>query len=276
MNLTLPKLHMGCAVSMLSTLVLSTGIVYADTSLTYTESHTTPVRLTQIQIHQGKVRMQESGSHTYLLFDDQQTTLYNINLSAKQYITTTPRTLRERAQQTAALQRETQAALTQQRQMMPDAQREAVEAQSKTTEHEAAASITLTPTTQEITVAKLPCTLMQLKVNEQVQREICQAKTDAIPKADLQTLVHMFNFLDKIAAESAKAQGKQPPVEGTAILHEAGLALSIKAITPGGYHSELTEWDMTTQLDAEQFTLPTDFRKFEPSIKDAPPKQPIH
>ncbi len=273
MHVMLNRLHTSRAV-FFGILFASTTSGYADTHLIYTETSNTPPRQTQIHIHQGKVRMQEADSHTYILYDHSKSALYNVNLKSKQYITTTPQTLHERVQQTSTLQRETQAALAQQRQMMPDAQREAVEAQSKTAAS-TTTSITLVPTDQQDTVAKLPCTIVQLKVDTQVQRDICQAKADAIPQDDLQTLVAMFSFLDKIAALSATAQGKQPPAEGTAMLHKAGLALRIKATSADGYHSELTEWDTTTQLDAEQFTLPADFRNFEPSIKDAPPKQPI-
>ncbi len=273
MHVMFNQLHTGRAV-LFGMLLVSMTTSYADTHLIYTETSNAPPRQTQIHIHQGKVRMQEADSHTYILYDHSKPALYNVNLKSKQYIVTTPQTLHERVQQTTTLQHETQAALAQQRQMMPDAQREAIEAQSKAVDS-TATSITLIPTDQQDTVAKLPCTVVQLKVDTQVQREICQAKADAIPQDDLQTLVAMFSFLDKIAASSATAQGKQPPAEGTAMLHKAGLALRIKATSANNYHNELTEWDTTTQLDAEQFTLPADFRKFEPSIKDAPPKQPI-
>lgn len=251
----------------------------ADTSLTYIETSSVPTRTTHIHIHGKTVRMEEANSSTYLLYDDSKPILYNINTRAQQYIINTPQTIRERAKKTAELQRQTQAALKQQLAMMPEEQRASVQANQQQTELQRqtpASNIRLEKTDKQDSVAKLACSITQLTVDGQVEREICNAAADAIPATDLQTLVHMFGYLDNMAAESAKAQGITPPAQGTAILHKAGLALRIQAITVGGYHSELNAWDTKTALDDALFSLPRDFHAFEPSVKNVTMQHPTH
>lgn len=248
-------------------------VVLADSKLTYTDTGLGPQeRQTVIQINGDKVRMGESGSDVYSLYDGSKKILYTINTKTKQYVETTPDKMRERMGKIAELQKQFREDMKKQVAQMPAEQRKVVEARMQQAEEMLKApppNVKMEKTDRKETIQGLECTISSIKLNDQVVRDVCISGSDALPADDHKVLLAMFQYMDDIAVESAKAQGMTPPAEGSATLHQDGLPLRIQAV-PQGPRSELTALDKAELNDAD-FALPEGFTAFEPSNMPAAP-----
>lgn len=251
------------------------GTSHADTKLTYKDSGFSPEdRQTVIQIHGDKVRMGEVGSDVYSLYDDGKKTLYTINTKTKQYIETTPDKVRERMAKVMEMQKQFKEDMKKQMASMPEEQRKLLEERIQKSEEmlkAPAPAIKMEKTERKETIQGMACTISTIKVNDQPMRDVCIAGSEAMDAADHKMLVTMFEYMDGIAAESAKAQGATPPSEGSASLHKEGLALRIQGL-PEGPRSELSSLAKDAMGDVE-FKLPEGFAIFEPSAAPAAPPQ---
>lgn len=262
-----------CVWMLLGSSVVTT--VLADTKLTYTDSGFGPQdRKTVIQINGDKIRMEEAGSGIYSLYDDSKKVLYTVNTKTKQYIETTPEKIRTRMLKLAETHDKLKEDIQKQIAQLPEAQRKV--AQARMAEAEAAMkapppAIKLEKTQRTDTINGLPCTISTISMADKPVRDVCVATGEPIPTADEKRLVTMFEFMDTIAAESAKAQGYIPPNEGSATLHKNGLALRIQSL-PTGPRSELTQIGKEELNDAD-FNIPADFAMFEPADTQVPSQE---
>ncbi|WGZ95535.1 MAG: hypothetical protein QJT81_05980 [Candidatus Thiothrix putei] len=247
------------------------GTAHADTKLTYTDTGFAPQeRQTVIQIHGDKVRMGEVGNDIYSLYDDSKKTLYTVNTKTKQFIETTPDKIRERMTKVVEMQNQFKEEMKKQMASMPEDQRKALEEriqQSEAAMKAPAPAIKLEKTERKETIQGMECTISTVKMDDKPVRDVCIAGAGSMDPADHKMLVTMFEYMDGIAVESAKAQGMTPPSEGSASLHREGLALRIQAL-PEGPRSELSNLSKEALVDAD-FSVPTGFSIFEPA--DAPP-----
>lgn len=265
---------------LLTTLALTTvGVAQADTQLTYTDTGLggPQERKTLIQIHGDKVRMEEVGSGIYSLYDDSQKKLYTINTQTQQYIETTPDKVRERISKMDAMQEQMKAAMQEQMAQMPEEQRNMLQQRMQEAEQQAEAmknapvpKIDITRTDRKETIQGMACNISSINSDGRALRDICIAPADAIGAEDHKMLLAMFEYMDDIARESARAQGMAAPAAGSASLHQNGLALRIQAL-PDGPRSELTDLKKAPLSDAD-FSIPAGFREFEPA--DAPAAPP--
>lgn len=239
----------------LTFLSLSTPLL-ADTKLTYTDYGFGPQeRKTTIQIHGDKVRMEEVDSGIYTLYDNTKKTLFTVNTKTKQYIETTPEKVRERVGK------------------LLEAQHQPPGKQTEAAMEASAPSITMEKTTRSETIQGVACHISSVSIDGKPRREVCIAGSDAVDAADHAMLLAMFEFMDGITAESAKAMGVAEPNTGFAFVHKDGLAIRIQAI-PEGPRSELASLSNDT-LDDADFVIPTGFTAFEPDvIPPTPPKTP--
>jgi len=223
--------------------------VLADTKLTYTDAGFGPQeRKTVIQIHGDKVRMEEADSGIYTLYDNTKKALYTVNTKTKQYIETTPDKMRERMGK-----------VVEERMKQAD---EALKAPHP--------NMKMEKTERKETILGIACTISTVKMDDKAVRDVCIAGADAMDTTDQKMLVTMFEYMDGITAESAKAQGATPPTEGSASVHKDGLAVRIQAV-PQGPRSELSAITKDALKDAD-FTVPSDYAVFEPTA--APPPAP--
>ncbi|UOG93738.1 MAG: hypothetical protein L3K52_08430 [Candidatus Thiothrix sulfatifontis] len=250
------------------------GLAHADTKLTYTDTGFAPQeRQTVIQINGDKVRMGEVGSDVYSLYDDSKKMLYTVNTKTKQFIETNPDKIRARMTKVVEMQNQFKEDMKKQMVSMPEDQRKALEERIQKTEAAIKApppAITMEKTARKETIQGMECTISTVKMNNKPARDVCIASTESMDAADHKMLVTMFEYMDSIAIESAKAQGITPPTEGSASLHREGLALRIQAL-PEGPRSELSGLAKEALVDAD-FSVPADFSIFEPA--DAPPPAP--
>lgn len=246
---------------------------WADTKLTYTDSGFGPQeRKTAIQVHGDKVRMEEADSGIYTLYDNGKKILYTINTNTKQYIETTPDKMRERMAKVVEMQNQFKEDMKKQVAALPEEQRKVIEERMQQAEEAMKAPpppVKMEKTTRTDTVQNIACTISTVKVEDKAVREVCVAGSDAMDSTDHGMLVNMFEYMDSVAAESAKAQGVTPPAEGSAAVHKDGLALRIQAV-PEGPRSELSAISKDALNDAD-FTLPADFKVFEPQLAPPPP-----
>ena len=246
------------------------GIVSADTKLTYTDTGFAPQeRQTVIQIHDDKVRMGEVGSDIYSLYDNTKKTLYTINTKTKQFIETTPEKTRERMTKVVEMQNQFKEEMKKQMASMPEDQRKQVEERIQQSEAALKApppAIKMEKTERKETIQGMECGISTVKMDDKAVRDVCIAAS-GMDEADHKMLVSMFEYMDSIAAESAKAQGATPPSEGSASLHREGLALRIQAL-PEGPRSELSSLQKDALVETE-FAVPAGFAIFEP--RTAPP-----
>lgn len=244
---------------------------WADTKLTYTDSGFGPQeRNTVIQIHGDKVRMEEANSDVYTLYDNAKKILYTVNTKTKQYIETTPDKMRERMAKVAEMQNQFKEDMKKQVAAMPEEQRKVIEERMKQAEEAMKApppAVKMEKTERTDTVQGIACTISTVKVEDKPVRDVCIAGSDTMDSADHAMLVNMFEYMDSVTAESAKAQGITPPAEGSAAVQKDGLAVRIQAV-PEGPRSELSAISKDALNDAD-FTLPADFTIFEPQV--APP-----
>ena len=251
------------------------GVANADTKLTYTDTGFTPQdRQTVIQIHGDKVRMSEVGSNIYSLYDNSKKMLYTINTKTKQFIETTPDKIRERMIKEVEMQNQFKADMKKQIATMPEDQRKVIEERIQQSEAALKApppAIKMEKTERKETIQGLECNISTVKMDDKAVRDVCIAGSGSMDEADHKMLVTMFEFMDSIAAESAKAQGATPPSEGSASLHRDGLALRIQAL-PEGPRSELSGMAKDALPDAD-FSVPEGFSVFEPTAA-APPSAP--
>lgn len=263
-----------CLITALSTSLV--GVANADTKLTYTDTGFAPQdRQTVIQIHGGKVRMGEVGSDIYSLYDDSKKTLYTINTKTKQYIETTPDKVRERMTKVTEMHNQYKEGLKKQMASMPEDQRKMFEERMKQTDEALKApppAIKIDKTDRKETIQGMECAISTIKADDQPVRDVCIAGSDAMDATDHKMLVTMFEFMDSVAAESAKAQGVTPPAEGSASLHKDGLALRIQAL-PEGPRSELSNLSKDALNDAD-FAIPEGFAVFEPTTAAPPGGKP--
>ncbi|OQX13152.1 MAG: hypothetical protein BWK73_12865 [Thiothrix lacustris] len=247
------------------------GLAHADTKLTYTDTGFAPQeRQTVIQINGDKVRMGEVGSDVYSLYDDGKKMLYTVNTKTKQFIETTPDKIRARMTKVVEMQNQFKEDMKKQMVSMPEDQRKALEERIQKTETAMKApppAITMEKTARKETIQGMECTISTVKMNDKPARDVCIASAASMDAADHKMLVTMFEYMDGIAVESAKAQGITPPTEGSASLHREGLALRIQAL-PEGPRSELSSLAKEDLADTD-FSVPADFSVFEPA--DAPP-----
>lgn len=262
------------SLSWLATLSIGLSTVaIADTKLTYTDSGFGPQeRKTVIQIHGGKVRMEEADSGIYTLYDNDKKALFTVNTKTKQYIETTPDKIRERMAKVVEMQNQFKDEMKKQMASMPEDQRKMIEERMKQAEEAMKAAppaMKMDKTERKETIQNMECTISTVKIEDQAVRDVCIAGSDSMDSGDHQMLVTMFEYMDNISAESAKAQGATPPTEGSAAVHKEGLALRIQAL-PQGPRSELTAMSKDALNDAD-FAVPADYSEFEPSA--APPPQ---
>jgi hypothetical protein len=252
---------------------LSTAVL-ADTKLTYTDAGFGPQeRKTVIQIHGDKVRMEEADSGIYTLYDNTKKALYTVNTKTKQYIETTPDKMRERMGKVVEMQNKFKEEMKKQVASMPEDQRKMVEERMKQADEALKApppSMKMEKTDRKETIQGIACTISTVKMDDKAVRDVCIAGADAMDTADQKMLVTMFEYMDGITVESAKAQGATPPTEGSASVHKDGLAVRIQAV-PQGPRSELSAIAKDALKDAD-FTVPSDYAVFEPTA--APPPAP--
>lgn len=255
---------------MIALTVSTGGFAHADTKLTYTDTGFAPQeRQTVIQIRGDKVRMGEVGGDVYSLYDDSKKMLYTINTKTKQFIETNPDKIRARMTKVVEMQNQFKADMKKQMASMPEDQRKALEEriqQRETAMKAPPPRIEMEKTARKETVQGMECTISTVKVEDKPMRDVCIASTENMDAADHKMLITMFEYMDNIAVESAKAQGMVPPTEGSASLHREGLALRIQAL-PEGPRSELSGLAKDPLVDAD-FNVPADFSVFEPA--DAP------
>ena len=256
---------------------MTVGIVsaaQADTKLTYTDTGFAPQeRQTIIQIHGDKVRMGEVGSDIYSLFDNTKKTLYTINTKTKQFIETTPDKTRERMTKVVEMQNQFKEEMKKQIAAMPEDQRKVAEERMKQAEEAMKAPappIKMEKTDRKDTVQNIACQISSISIDGKPMRDVCVAGSDAMDAADHTMLLTMFEYMDGITAESAKAQGIAAPSDGSASVHKEGLAVRIQAV-PEGPRSELNAIAKDALNDAD-FAIPEGFTVFEPSM--APPPAP--
>ncbi len=259
-----------CLIAAVSVGAVSTA--NADTKLTYTDTGFAPQdRQTVIQIHGDKVRMGEVGSDIYSLYDNSKKMLYTINTKTKQFIETTPEKIRERMTKVVEMQNQFKEDMKKQMASMPEDQRKALEERIQQSEAAMKApppAIKMEKTERKETIQGMECTISTVKMDDKAVRDVCIASKSGMDEADHTMLVSMFEYMDNIAAESAKAQGATPPTEGSASLHKEGLALRIQAL-PDGPRSELSGLAKDALADAD-FSLPEGFSVFEPTAAAAP------
>ncbi|WML91661.1 hypothetical protein RCF98_04805 [Thiothrix lacustris] len=247
------------------------GIANADTKLTYTDTGFSPQdRQTVIQIHGDKVRMGEVGSDIYSLYDNSKKMLYTINTKTKQYIETTPDKIRERMTKVVEMQNQFKEEMKKQMVSMPEDQRKALEEriqQSEAAMKTPPPAIKMEKTERKETIQGMECHISTVKMDDKAVRDVCISNSGSMEAADHTMLVSMFEYMDTIAAESAKAQGSTPPSEGSASLHKEGLALRIQAL-PEGPRSELSSLGKDALPEAD-FSLPEGFSVFEPTAAPA-------
>ena len=250
------------------------GAAQADTKLTYTDTGFAPQeRQTIIQIHGDKVRMGEVGSDIYSLFDNTKKTLYTINTKTKQFIETTPDKTRERMTKVVEMQNQFKEEMKKQIAAMPEDQRKVAEERMKQAEEAMKAPappIKMEKTDRKDTVQNIACQISSISIDGKPMRDVCVAGSDAMDAADHTMLLTMFEYMDGITAESAKAQGIAAPSDGSASVHKEGLAVRIQAV-PEGPRSELNAIAKDALNDAD-FAIPEGFTVFEPSM--APPPAP--
>jgi hypothetical protein len=246
---------------------------WADTRLTYTDSGFGPQeRKTVIQIHGDKVRMGEADGDVYTLYDSAKKVLYTVNTKTRQYIETTPDKMRERMAKVVEIQNQIKEDMKKQIAAMPEDQRKVFEERMKQAEEAVKApppAVNMEKTERTDKVNDIACTISTVKVEDKAIRDVCIAGADAMDAADHAMLVSMFEYMDSVTAESAKAQGITPPAEGSAAVQKEGLALRIQAV-PEGPRSELSAIAKDALNDAD-FALPADFQAFEPQIAPPPP-----
>ncbi|MEZ5535840.1 MAG: hypothetical protein R3F02_09455 [Thiolinea sp.] len=238
----------------------------ADTQLTYIDSGISgEARTVLIQIKGNKVRMGEVNSPVYSLFDHEQQTLLTINQQTRQYIDSGREKTLQRTQKVADMQKVMQAQMLAQLPNMPEQQRQAVQNSLQQTEamlKAPAPQITQQASGETLTIQGIECRVQTLSYNGVPGRSVCNADPASMDKADYQTLLNMFDFMDSISVETAKINGFTATPESTAKLHKPGLALQIKAL-PQGPASELGAIS-TAPLDEALFTLPEGYQLFEP------------
>lgn len=250
-------------------------VTFADTKLTYTDTGVGPQeRKTVIQIHGDKVRMEEADSGIYTLYDNGKKALFTVNTKTKQFIETTPEKIRERMSKVVEMQNQFKEEMKKQMASMPEDQRKVIEERMKQAEEAMKAAppaMKMEKTERKETVQNISCTISTVKMADQAVRDVCIAGSDAMDSSDHKMLVTMFEYMDGIAAESAKVQGITPPAEGSAAVHKEGLALRIQGL-PQGPRSELTGISKDALKD-DDFKVPADYAVFEPSIAPPPPAQ---
>lgn len=258
------------------TIGIASTAAQADTKLTYTDTGFAPQeRQTVIQIHGDKVRMGEVGSDIYSLYDNGKKMLYTVNTKTKQFIETTPDKIRERMTKVVDMQNKFKEDMKKQMASMPEDQRKMIEERMKQSEAALKApppAIKMEKTDRKETIKGMECTISTVKMDDKAVRDVCIAGASSMDAADHTMLVSMFEYMDSIAAESAKAQGATPPSEGSASLHKEGLALRIQAL-PEGPRSELSGLAKDALADAD-FTVPAGFTVFEPTTPAPPSAAP--
>ena len=261
-------MHVKPVFLLLATFASAVAPVLADTKLTYVDSGLgTTERKTLIQIHGDKVRMEEADSGIYTLYDNAKKALFTVNTKTKQYIETTPDKMRERMAKVIEMQNQYKEAMKQQIAALPEDQRKIAEERMKQAEDAMKMpppTIKMEKTERKDSVQNLACTISSVKINDKPAREVCIAGTDAMDATDHTMLVTMFEYMDSISVETAKAQGMTPPAEGFAAVHKDGLALRIQAV-PEGPRSELAALSKEV-LNAADFSVPADYAHFEPTL----------
>jgi hypothetical protein len=201
--------------------------------------------------------------------------LYTINTKTKQFIETTPDKIRERMTKVVEMQNQFKEEMKKQMASMPEDQRKMVEERMKQSEAAMKApppAIKMDKTERKETIQGMECTISTVKMDDKAVRDVCIAGSGSMDAADHTMLVTMFEYMDGIAAESAKAQGAIPPTEGSASLHKEGLALRIQAL-PEGPRSELSSLAKDALTDAD-FKVPEGFSVFEPAAPAPPSAAP--
>lgn len=260
---------------LIATLLMSASMAtMADTKLTYTDfGFGSQERKTIIQIKGDKVRMEEADSGIYTLYDHAKKALFTVNTKTKQFIETTPEKMRERMAKVTEMQNQFKEEMKKQIAALPEDQRKVAEERMKQAEEAMKTTpppLQMEKTDRKETIQNLACTISSIKVDGKAVRDVCIAGSDAMDAADHKMLLTMFEYMDSITAESAKAQGMAVPTDGSATVHKEGLALRIQAV-PDGPRSELSALTKDTLQDAD-FTVPADFTAFEPSM--IPPPAP--
>ncbi|WP_308873935.1 hypothetical protein [Thiothrix subterranea] len=205
-----------CLMTALS--VSISGLAHADTKLTYTDTGFAPQeRQTVIQINGDKVRMGEVGSDVYSLYDDSKKMLYTVNTKTKQFIETNPDKIRARMTKVVEMQNQFKEDMKKQMASMPEDQRKALEERIQQSEAAMKApppAIKMEKTERKETIQGMECTISTVKMEDKPVRDVCIASPASMDAADHKMLVTMFEYMDGIAVESAKAQGMTPPTEG--------------------------------------------------------------
>jgi hypothetical protein len=217
--------------------------------------------------------MEEADSGIYTLYDNSKKTLYTVNTKTKQYIETTPDKMRERMGKVVEMQNKFKEDMKKQVATLPEDQRKMMEERMKQADEALKApppSMKVEKTDRKETIQNIACNISTIKMNDKAVRDVCIAGSDAMDGADQKMLVTMFEYMDGITAESAKAQGVTPPAEGSAAVHKDGLAVRIQAV-PQGPRSELSAIAKVDLNDAD-FTVPSDYAVFEPTA--APMAEP--
>lgn len=268
-------MHRKSLTLLISTLALSLSApLLADTKLTYTDSGFGPQeRKTIIQVNGDKVRMEEADSGIYTLYDNTKKALFTVNTKTKQYIETTPEKMRERMGKVVEMQNQFKEEMKKQIAAMPEDQRKVAEERMKQAEEAMKAPappIKMEKTDRKDTVQNIACQISSISIDGKPMRDVCVAGSDAMDAADHTMLLTMFEYMDGITAESAKAQGIAAPSDGSASVHKEGLAVRIQAV-PEGPRSELNAIAKDALNDAD-FAIPEGFTVFEPSM--APPPAP--
>ncbi len=120
-------------------------------------------------------------------------------------------------------------------------------------------AIKMDKTERKETIQGMECIISTVKMDDKPVRDVCIAGSGAMDAADHKMLVTMFEYMDGIAAESAKAQGATPPTEGSASLHRDGLALRIQALARRP--AQRTQWLGQRRLEGCRFQATRRFHR---------------
>ena len=261
-------MHLNSTVLRISlALVLSIpALSQADTKLVYNDTGFGPqARTTTIQVQGHKVRMEDSTSGIYTLYDGDTKTLNTVNTKTKQYLVTNAENLKARLEKAVAMHKQFKEEMQKQIAQLPEADRKAAEerlAKIEEARKAPAPAVKMTKTERKEKVQNIECVVSNIALNDKGVRDVCIADVSNVNADDHQALVAMYEFMDMLSAESAKAQEMAAPSDGAASLHKQGLVAFIQNV-PEGPRSELSSISKDA-LKAEDFTIPADYALFDP------------
>ncbi len=241
---------------------------HADTELVYTNQLNSVFGYpTIIQIQGSKVRMQRNGSNFYLLYDHDKHTLFNIDAKSQSFVRSDLETIQTRTRKLVDMQSQFTDQLKKQINDLPEAQRLVAtkrleQAQKMLTLPQP--NVTTEYDTKTDLILGKPCKLARYKVLSQPIHEVCYAPHSVISETDLQKFSQMFDFMNELAAESARIQNtSKSTINLTSLVFETKLVLKNSNLSQNTVE-ELAEIK-TTPLDQQLFTIPENYSELDPA-----------